>query len=95
MKIKLRNLVENDVVVMVKEIMTDMDGVCSCEKCVLDAAAIALNNIAPKYVVTDEGSLYCKLSFLDKQFNTDITTAVIKAIDIVRANPRHEEAYQL
>lgn len=94
MKIKLRNLVENDVIISVKEIMSDMDGVCACEKCMLDAAAIALNQLIPKYVVTDEGFLYSKLSLLDKQFNTDITTAVIKAIEIVSSNPRHEETYE-
>lgn len=63
--------------------------ICLCENCRCDIAAIALNELPPKYVVTREGHLYTKLSVFEQQFGIDVTTEVMKAANIVAQNPRH------
>lgn len=59
---------------------------CKCDRCKQDVAAIALNRLPPKYVVADQGAL---IDFVAKQTSAAVTTAIIQAILIVRANPRH------
>lgn len=60
-----------------------------CEKCRLDIAAIALNNLAPRYTVTQKGSIYAKAELLELQRQIDLIGEVNKAINIVTNNPRH------
>ncbi|MEM1485292.1 late competence development ComFB family protein [Oscillospiraceae bacterium PP1C4] len=59
---------------------------CKCDRCKQDVAAIALNKLTPKYVVTDQSSM---IDLISRQTSAEVTTAIIKAILIVRANPRH------
>jgi len=66
------------------------NNLCTCEKCILDIKAIALNNLPPHYVVTDKGELYSKISEMDIQYETDVMKALIDAIAKVSKNPRHE-----
>ena len=65
---------------------------CSCDLCRYDVLAIALNNLPPKYVVTNMGHLYTKLNMLQRQFDVDIIAAITRAIEIVTESPRHNEA---
>jgi competence protein ComFB len=65
------------------------DKICTCEKCMLDMKAIALNKLKPHYVVTNKGELYSKVDEMNSQFETDVMKALIDAIDIVSKNPRH------
>lgn len=58
---------------------------CKCDKCKKDAAAIALNKLPPRYVVAEKLSLLLE----DRQTNTEVTTAIIQGILIVKAHPRH------
>lgn len=86
---ELYNLMEKEVLNAVEKIYGDMDNGCKCEKCKLDIAAIALNTLNPKYVVTEKGYLLTKVNNMNYQFQSDIITAVIKAIEIVVENPKH------
>ncbi|NSW90966.1 MAG: late competence development ComFB family protein [Firmicutes bacterium] len=74
---------------MLKNVIDDID-VCSCDKCMLDIAALALNELPPKYVVTEKGELYSKVNILRQQFEVDILTAITKAAEKVKEHPRHE-----
>lgn len=62
---------------------------CQCAHCYSDTMAIALNDLPPRYIVTQRGELYSKLSKLRQQFDVDIVSAVTKAIVIVERAPRH------
>lgn len=63
---------------------------CSCEQCVEDIKAIALNNLPPKYVSTQKGELFSRLdSIMVKQHNVDIDIAVLNAIEFVSTHPHH------
>ncbi len=64
-------------------------GVCRCEKCRYDIAALAMNFLPPRYVVTDRGQIYTKIKALEQQFTIDIISAIAQAIKIVNTSPRH------
>jgi competence protein ComFB len=74
---------------LMKEVLCDIN-VCSCEKCKMDIAAIALNDLPPKYIVTDKGELYSKVNSLKQQFEVDVISALTKAAVMVKRNPRHD-----
>lgn len=85
----LHNIMEDEVKLLVDKVLEEMDDVCKCEQCKLDIAAIVLNHLKPKYVVTEKGYVFSKTNSLNPQFNTDIITEITKAIEIVKNNPRH------
>lgn len=86
---RLHNLMEDEVLIVVKRMMDNADDMCTCEKCRLDVTAIALNNLPTKYVVTEKGELYSKLDTMSYQFEADVIKEVIKAIEKVKKTPQH------
>ena len=60
---QIKNYMEEIVFSSIKEVLDDIK-VCSCDKCILDIAAIALNELPPKYIVTEKGELYSKVDSL-------------------------------
>lgn len=88
---KLYNHMEKAVLNILDRILESQDNLCRCEKCRLDIAAIALNNLPSKYVVTNKGELYTKVQEMEIQFEADIIREITKAIEIVSKNPRHDE----
>jgi len=64
--------------------------VCKCEKCTMDIAAIALNELPAKYVVTDKGVLFSKIDALQAQFEIMVTSAILRAAQIVQKRPLHD-----
>ena len=87
--LKLQNLLEEEVIITVNRLTDNSKDKCHCDKCKLDMAAIALNNLPPMYVVTNEGMLYGKVKNMTQQFNADVILQVTKAMDIVWKNPHH------
>ena len=85
---KLINYMEEAVFNKLNDILHDMD-MCTCEKCMLDIVAIALNNLPPKYTATEKGKLYSKTNILIQQFEVDIISEITKAANVVKSNPRH------
>jgi len=67
---------------------------CTCPLCRVDIAAYALNRLPPKYVATEKGQVYSKLSQLQQQFEVDVTVAIMKAIEIIGKNPKHPINYK-
>lgn len=64
--------------------------VCPCSRCVADTMAIALSNLTPKYVVSDDSNMVPFLSYYDSKFSSQIMTELTKACLTVSANPRHK-----
>ncbi len=86
--------IKNYMEIIVDDTIDTMIGeldMCDCETCRLDLAAISLNNLPPKYIVTKTGELYTKVSVLQQQFEVDVVTAITRAANIVKKFPRHEE----
>ena len=65
--------------------------VCTCSRCVADTMAIALSNLTPKYVVSDDSDVVPFLSYYDSKFTNQIMTELTKACLTVDANPRHKQ----
>jgi len=84
----LKNYMEELVFDAIKNLSKELSD-CTCEKFMFDVAAIALNDLPTKYVVTEKGMLYSKIETLKQQFEVDIITAVTKAIEKVNKNPQH------
>ncbi len=73
----------------VMEYMERFD-VCTCSRCVADTMAIALSNLTPKYVVSDDSDVVPFLSYYESKFTNQIMTELTKACLTVSANPRHK-----
>jgi len=85
---RLRNYTEEAVRLYLDRWFLQAD-VCHCDLCRLDVMAIMLNTLEPKYVVTDKGELYAKLSDFDPQYKVDFMTIMSQAAKVVKDIPRH------
>jgi len=65
--------------------------ICQCEECRLDVMALMMNNLKPKYVVTDKGALYAQLDDFDPQYKIDFMTLLSQAVQTVKNDPRHHK----
>ena len=88
---ELRNLMEDAVEDAINQLLSGKENVCHCDRCKLDIAAIALNNLKPKYVVTERGHLYGKVDTMNYQFDVDLIKEITKAMQIVKEHPHHGE----
>lgn len=86
---KIKNYMEDVVIHLLYNLVKDRENVCKCEKCLSDIAAIALNRLPPHYVVSEKGEVYSKVLNMSIQFEADVTTAILEAIEKVSKNPRH------
>jgi len=62
---------------------------CTCEECVLDIAAYALNHVTPRYRASLMGSIYA-VRQRDAAYQREVQRAVSEAIQRIRANPAHD-----
>lgn len=58
---------------------------CMCDRCQKDVMALAVNKLAPKYVVIYHEELDKEL----EKYHGDVVTALVSAIMIVKTHPRH------
>ena len=87
----IKNYMEEIVFNQMETVLKDVD-ICKCEKCMKDVAAIVLNALPSKYVVTEKGALFTKIDALQQQFEIGVTSAIIQAAQIVRKRPLHTRA---
>lgn len=85
----LINIVEEVVRGKVREAMRETD-MCRCNKCELNACAIALNNLKPKYVTTYKGQLLAKIGLMNPDYLMEVSIEVAKALRIVIQRPLHD-----
>jgi len=86
----LKNYMEEAVWSLIDEVLPKYPEVCQCPACRHDIAALALNQLPPRYVVREKGEIYSKTSLLESQYRADIYAALTKAILVVSEKPRHE-----
>lgn len=63
--------------------------VCTCDRCIADTVAIALNGLPSKYMVTAPAAVEPLISYYTNKFISTITVELTKACMIVKENPRH------
>ncbi len=83
----MEEVIENLLPIVLEKYKTEH--ICTCEKCIEDIKAFALNQLDPIYVTTKKGNLYAKLNEVNTQFNADVINEIINAIEIVKNNPNH------
>ncbi len=87
---ELCNEMEAIVFSKVDDIIRNEPHISCCPQCRMDVVAIALNHLPPRYVVTEKGRIFAKVSMLDQQFGADVLSAIVRAIEMVKEHPRHE-----
>jgi len=87
--LEIKNYMEICVVDLLEPVLKNLNA-CTCDNCLHDTLAVALNSLPAKYVVTKKGEMYTKLNNLQHQFDVDIVSAIAKASEIISRNPRHE-----
>ncbi|MFS8901434.1 late competence development ComFB family protein [Synechococcus sp. H60.2] len=91
---RLENQMERAVLEAVNEmlLLESQQRYCSCERFCHDAAALALNNLPPRYATSFEGSISTLEAIqADQELQRQIRLEVAKALDRVAANPRCPE----
>lgn len=86
----LKNLMETIVIQKFDSFAHQYEN-CKCQRCREDILALTLNQLKPKYVMTDEGELYAKLTLLSQEEDYNLTMVIAKAIKMVNDNPRHSK----
>ena len=64
------------------------DGICTCQDCVVDMAALALNTLKPHYHASLLGTMYAQ-AVEEGDFAAEVRKAVDTSIAKVKANPAH------
>lgn len=91
----LRNVMEDvvgdviDYLAVHPELLSADADFCFCSKCRIDVAAIALNRLQPKYVVTSRGEALARAERFQTQADVDVLGTVVAAIRMVKHEPRN------
>lgn len=87
----LKNEAENLVLNELERQLESYEGdLCTCNECVVDMAAIALNMVKPLYRFSILGTLYTSQAMADDAYGESVRSAVSAAIEKVRENPGHD-----
>ena len=89
MEYRLFNYMESSVEHVLPNMLAAFPDICTCDKCLMDIKAIALNKLPAKYVVTETGEMYSRINEMYIQYETDIMKALVEAIAMVKKNSRH------
>ena len=89
------HMLKNEMEVLVireleRQLSSGNEGMCRCKDCVLDVAAIALNNVQPLYRISLLGTLYASSAISDKDITNQVMHVVQQAIKKVTENPAHD-----
>jgi competence protein ComFB len=87
----LKNEAENLVIAELgKQLDEYPELICRCEDCVIDMAAMAMNNVKPLYRVSLLGTQYASHAMEEDDYALTLQNAVAQAIERVRKNPSHD-----
>ena len=84
----LHNSLEEMVIEKTRAIVSKMD-MCQCEKCFNDVCALVLNQLSPKYVTTQKGTLMAKLPSLSHKKDLELAIMITKCAKMVGEKPMH------
>lgn len=63
--------------------------ICRCNDCIVDMAAMALNNVRPLYRYSLLGTIYAKDAMSDEVYAQSVHEAVWEALIKIKKNPSH------
>ncbi|MDR1178824.1 MAG: late competence development ComFB family protein [Spirochaetaceae bacterium] len=87
----LKNEAENLIITeLEKQLGAYPAAICRCQDCVIDMAAVALNNVKPLYRVSLLGIQYASRAMDEPGYAESVKSAVRMAIERVGKNPSHD-----
>ncbi|SFT49540.1 competence protein ComFB [Selenomonas sp. GACV-9] len=86
---ELKNCMEEFVQDKMDVVLEQYPDCCRCEQCRLDIAALALNQLPPRYVSTREGDVFVRVNEMNTECEVKVIKAIANAIEVVNKNPRH------
>jgi len=89
---QLRNVMEDLVESALAETLPRHPDVCGCDRCRIDMKAFALNNLPPRYVVDEPGTVHQHLETITLPLRGDVLYSVQWAVRMVGARPRHPQS---
>ena len=89
------DLLKNEAeVLVIREIEHQLNNghedMCRCNECIVDIAAISLNNVKPLYRFSLLGTLYASQAMTEQTYADSVKQAVVEAITRVKNNPAHD-----
>lgn len=87
---EVKNYMELYVWDMLDRVLEKQQNVCKCEQCRYDIVALALNDLPPRYVVSEKGETYTRAKSLEQQFVIDVIAKITQAANVVAQHPRHK-----
>jgi competence protein ComFB len=89
------DLLKNEAEVLIiheleKQLADEPEETCRCNECVVDMAAISLNNVKPLYRFSLLGTLYAAQAMNEQSYADGVKNAVTMAIKKVKTNPSHD-----
>ncbi len=84
-----KNILEDLITYKLDELI-DATGVCKCDRCRTDIIAISLNKLPSRYVSSPGGDIMARIQSMDDQMQANITSTILKAIEVVKKKPHHE-----
>lgn len=89
-------MIKNYMEDLVLQVLTDLlknnseyKNICKCDICRDDMMARTLNRLKPFYITTETGKFYGEYLAYESQNIANIITEVVKSIEVVSKNPRH------
>ena len=86
---ELKNYMETIVLNYLDVVLAKYPNCCKCGRCRQDIIMLALNHSPPKYVSSDKGNVFTKLSLTELEKEVQVIEEIAKAVEIVSRNPRH------
>ncbi len=86
---KLTNVIEVFVFDLMDSILKTKTEMCTCDKCKADIAAVALNQLKPRYVTSQLGDVITRTEIMDSDLRTAIVVSLTEAVELVAKSPRH------
>jgi competence protein ComFB len=89
------DLLKNEAEVLVineveRQLKLEPEKTCRCNECVVDLAAMALNNVKPLYRFSLLGTLYASQAMNEQAYADSVKKEVAEAIKKVKKNPAHD-----
>ncbi len=90
---------KNYVEVIVDEVIMDLVSneektffACTCEFCMDNIKAMALNRLKPFYVTCKVGEVFGNFQSKEVQNRVDVLAEIVRAKEIVAKNPHHDDS---
>ena len=83
------NYIEKIVRQELEKLYEDDKDLCKCDLCYRDIVTMTLNKLPPMYVSSDVGHIMTMYNLTKDQLHAKVVVELLKAIEQVKASPKH------